>query len=102
MNVQYGEKETEMASTKNQRLQLRLTDKQKDIITKAAEVKQTTMTNFILEKSYEAALEVLTEQTMFSLNDEEWEEFCQALSAPPKPISALKKLLTEKSIFDEA
>ena len=89
-----------MTSTKNQRLQLRLTDRQKEIITRAAEVKQTTMTNFILEKSYEAAIEVLTEQTMFTLNDEQWDEFCEALSAPPKPIPALRKLLTEKGVFD--
>ena len=89
-----------MTSTKNQRLQLRLTDRQKEIITRAAEVKQTTMTNFILEKSYEAAIEVLTEQTMFTLNDGQWDQFCEALSAPPKPIPALRKLLTEKGVFD--
>lgn len=90
-----------MTSTKSERLQLRLTNQQKEIISKAARVKQTTMTNFILEKSYEAALEVLTEQTIFSLTDEEWDNFCQALEAPPKPIPALRKLLREKSIFDD-
>lgn len=98
----YENKIKAMTSIKNKRLQLRLTDRQKNLITRAAEVKQTTMTNFILEKSYEAALEVLTEQAMFSLEDQEWEAFCEALSAPPKSIPVLKKLLTEKSIFDEA
>ena len=89
-----------MTSTKSERLQLRLTNQQKDIIARAAQVKQTTMTNFILEKSYEAAVEVLSEQTIFSLTDEEWDNFCQALEAPPKPIPALRKLLSEKSVFD--
>lgn len=89
-----------MASTKSERLQLRLTNQQKDIIARAAQVKQTTMTNFILEKSYEAAVEILSEQTIFSLTDEEWDNFCQALEAPPKPIPALRKLLSEKSVFD--
>ncbi len=89
-----------MTHIKNQRLQLRLTDRQKEIITRAASVKQTTMTNFILDSSYEAAIEVLTKQTMFSLNDSQWNQFCEALSAPPKSIPALKKLLTEKSVFD--
>ena len=89
-----------MTSTKSERLQLRLTNQQKDIIARAAQVKQTTMTNFILEKSYEAAVEVLSEQTLFSLTDEEWDNFCQALEAPPKPIPALRKLLSEKSVFD--
>lgn len=85
---------------KNERLQLRLTNQQKDIIARAAQVKQTTMTNFILEKSYQAAVEVLAEQTFFSLTDEQWENFCQVLDAPPKAIPALTKLLTEKSVFD--
>lgn len=92
-----GEK---MTLIKTERLQLRLTNQQKDIINKAAQVKHTTMTNFILEKSYEAAVEVLTAQTIFSLTDEEWDNFCEALEAPPKSIPALRKLLTEKSIFD--
>lgn len=89
-----------MTSAKTERLQLSLTSQQKEIINKAAQVKQTTMSNFILEKSYEAAVEVLTEQTMFSLSDEEWDTFCQALETTPKAIPALRKLLTEKSIFD--
>ena len=61
-----------MTSTQNtpksERLQLRLTTQQKDIIARAAQVKQTTMTNFILEKSYEAAVEILAEQTLFFPN----------------------------------
>lgn len=87
-------------SQKNERLQLRLNSQQKEAIAKAASLKQTTMTNFILEKSYEAALEILAEQSVFPLSDEQWEAFCTALEAPPKEIPALKKLLSEPSIFD--
>ena len=66
-----------MTSTKSERLQLRLTNQQKDIIARAAQVKQTTMSNFILEKSYEVAVKVLSEQTIFSLADEEWDNFAK-------------------------
>ncbi len=48
----------------------------------------------------EAAIEVLSEQTLFSLTDEEWDNFCLVLEAPPKHIPALRKLLSEKSVFD--
>ena len=88
-------------TSKNERLQLRLTTQQKEIIARAAQTKQTSMSNFILEESYQAALEILSSQTLFSLTDEQWENFCQALEAPPKPIPALKKLLTEKSVFED-
>ncbi len=87
-------------SPNNDILQLNLNSQQKDIIARAAILKQTTMTNFILEKSYEAAVTILAEQSLFSLSDEQWDAFCSALEAPPKDIPALRNLLTEKSIFD--
>ncbi|MGK7872842.1 MAG: DUF1778 domain-containing protein [Xenococcaceae cyanobacterium] len=85
---------------KDKRLQLRLSTHQKDVLSRAAKLKQTTISNFILEASYEAAQKVLVEQSLFSLSDEEWEAFCDALDAPPKDIPALRKLLTEPSVFD--
>ena len=51
-------------------------------------------------KESEAVIEVLSEQTLFSLTDEEWDNFCLVLEAPPKPIPALRKLFGEKSVFD--
>lgn len=85
---------------KTERLQLRLTPQQKNVLSRAAQLKQTTMTNFILEQSYEAAIDVLAEQSLFSLSDQAWDSFCTDLESPPKEIPALKKLLTEPSIFD--
>lgn len=83
------------------RLNLRATQHQKEIIAKAAELKQTTMSDFIMEKAYQAASEILAEQTHFTLSPDKWEEFCAALDAPPRQIPALRKLLTEPSILDE-
>lgn len=85
---------------KIERLQLRLTPHQKNVLSRAAQLKQTTMTNFILEQSYEAAIAILAEQSLFSLSDEAWDRFCTDLESPPKEIPALKKLLTEPTIFD--
>lgn len=83
------------------RLNLRATQHQKEIIAKAAELKQTTMSDFIMEKAYQAASEILAEQTHFTLSSDKWEEFCAALDAPPRQIPALRKLLTQPSILDE-
>jgi uncharacterized protein (DUF1778 family) len=87
--------------TQKERLQLHLTTQQKEIINRACQIKQTTMNNFILEQSYQVALTVLAEQTLFSLSDQAWIEFCEALEAPPKDIPSLRKLLSEPGIFDE-
>jgi hypothetical protein len=37
----------------------------------------------------------------FPLPPDRWQAFCEALHAPPKTIPALKKLLTEASVFDD-
>ncbi|MFY9221949.1 MAG: DUF1778 domain-containing protein [Blastocatellia bacterium] len=83
------------------RLNLRVTSHQKEVIAKAAELKQTTMSDFIMEKAYQAASEILAEQTHFELPTDKWEEFCAALDAPPREIPALRKLLTQPSVLDE-
>ncbi|MCI0464596.1 MAG: DUF104 domain-containing protein [Gemmataceae bacterium] len=40
------------------------------------------------------------DQVLFVLSAERWQAFCDALDAPPKDIPALRKLLTEASLFD--
>lgn len=37
----------------------------------------------------------------FVLPPDRWQAFCEALDAPPRDIPALRKLLTEGSLFDE-
>ena len=36
----------------------------------------------------------------FRMPPDRWQAFCDALDAPPKDIPALRKLLTEASLFD--
>jgi len=37
----------------------------------------------------------------FTLPPERWQAFCDALDTPPRNIPALRKLLTEGSLFDD-
>jgi uncharacterized protein (DUF1778 family) len=85
---------------KQTKVQLRMRTEQKEVIAKAARLRQTTLSNFLLEHAYSAAQQVLAEQAHFVLPPERWQAFCEALDAPPREIPALKKLLTEASIFD--
>jgi len=88
-------------SKKESKVQLRLRPAQKEIIARAAEVKQTTVTNFMVEHALTAAQQVLADQVHFALSPEKWDAFCKALDSPPKEIPALRKLLTEPSVFDD-
>lgn len=74
---------------------------QREVIARAAELKQTTITSFMVDHSFQAAQQILADQSHFYLSPEKWDEFCAALDAPPKELPALRKLLTEPGVFDE-
>jgi uncharacterized protein (DUF1778 family) len=86
---------------KEARLNLRVSQQEKELIAKAAAIKQRSATEFIVKHAYEAACDVLAEQTNFRLNNQEWEKFCRALDAPTRDVPALKNLLTTPGVFDE-
>ncbi len=88
------------ATRKVSKVQLRLRPDQKAVLAQAAQTCQTTLSNFLLEHGYEAAQRVLADQTEVRLPAAEWDAFCRALDAPPRSIPALKRLLTEASVFD--
>ena len=83
------------------RLNIRASEHEKDIITRAAGMLNTTVSSFVLQKAYAEAQAVLGDQSQFRLSDKEWRGFCEALDAPPKDIPALRKLLTQPGVFDE-
>jgi uncharacterized protein (DUF1778 family) len=83
------------------RLNIRVSEHEKDVITRAAGTLDTTVSSFVLRNAYAEAQAVLADQSHFRLPARKWREFCKALDAPPKNIPALRKLLTEPGVFDE-
>jgi uncharacterized protein (DUF1778 family) len=88
------------SSLKATKVQLRLRPAQKAVLARAAELRRTSLSNFMLEHAYEAAQQVLAEQVDIVMSPAEWQAFCKALDAPPREIPALKKMLTQASVFD--
>jgi len=91
------ESDTPLRDTK---VQLRMRPLQKEVIARAANLKQTTLTNFMVEQAFQAAQQILADQVHFYLSDEKWDEFCAALDAPPKDLPRLRKLLARPGVFD--
>lgn len=87
---------------KDTKVQLRMRPIQKDVIARAAELKQTNLTSFMVEHAFQAAQQILADQAHFYLSPEKWDEFCAVLDAPPRELPELRKLLTEPSVFDVA
>ena len=90
------------APLRETKVQLRMRPMQKSVIARAAELKQTTLTNFMVERAFEAAQNILADQAHFYLSPEKWDEFTTALDAPPQDNPRLRRLLTEPSVFDDA
>jgi uncharacterized protein (DUF1778 family) len=86
--------------SKVSKIHLRVRADQKNLLAQAAHVRNTTLTQFILETALTAAQQVLADQAHFTLSPEAWEEFCKKLDEPPRVIPALRELLTKPSILD--
>ena len=82
------------------RLNLRVAPEIKKLLRTAAMLQKHSLTGFVLRSSQNAAETVLAEQTRFVLPEKQWREFNAVLDAPAKEIPALRRLLTEPSVFD--
>ncbi len=92
-----------MATTtaRSEKLDLRLTLSAKQKLQAAAREKERSVSDFVLQSALDKADEVLAEQRVFWMTAEQWEKFHEALDAPPRDIPALRKLMTEPSIFEK-
>lgn len=81
-------------------MNIRTTTENKAILAKAAEKENKNISDFVLENALFAAEAVLADDADFSLSRDKWHQFVAALDAPPRKISALRKLLTSRTVFD--
>jgi uncharacterized protein (DUF1778 family) len=89
------------AEPRTEKLDLRLTPAAKRILQSAAAASSRSVSEFIVESALARAAETLPDRDRFGLDAERWSAFQAALDAPPKPIAALKGLLTEPSVFEQ-
>jgi uncharacterized protein (DUF1778 family) len=88
-------KATPTGRKRESRLSIRADAEVKKILTQAARVRHTKVSQFVLQASLDAAHTVLANQTEFRLPPAQWEAFCERLDAPAKVIPALKDLFRE-------
>ncbi|MCP9494876.1 MAG: DUF1778 domain-containing protein [Pyrinomonadaceae bacterium MAG19_C2-C3] len=86
---------------KGTRFSIRASAAQKKVIAQAARIKETTMSEFVLEQAVLAAQQTLADQSQFTLPKKQWEAFRAALDAPPVSVPALGRLLTQPGVFDD-
>ena len=75
---------------KAQRLEARVTRDQKRLIERAAELRGTTVTEFLVVSAQQAAAETIRNHETLILRDEARDIFINALLNPPRPNEALR------------
>ena len=81
-------------------LNLRIRPEERGLIDRAAELQGKTRTDFVLEAARRAAVEALTERTLFMVEPEAFRKFAAMLDAPPKPNARLKRTLRTKAPWE--
>lgn len=73
---------TDHREQRDTRLNLRVTSAQADLIRRAADSADRTMTDFVVESASAAAQRVLADRRWFALDDDAWADFEALLSRP--------------------
>ena len=73
-----------------QRLEARVTDRQKELLKRAAAIRGRSLTDFVVSAAEEAAERVVRSEYVIDLGAEESAAFAVALLSPPKPNRALR------------
>jgi uncharacterized protein (DUF1778 family) len=88
-------------SPKNQRINLRATDRQETILRRAAEATDRTLTDFVLDSAVGEAQRILADRQWFIATDEQWAEFQRLLDAPLPSTAKFDRLFARPSRFAE-
>ena len=85
---------------RSERLNVRATKKQAQLIRLGAREAQSNISNFILESACLRAQHALASKQHFVLDSQAWAEFMSALDRPPQEKPNLRKLLHEPSVLE--
>ena len=87
---------SDIAESRSERVDLRMTRAAKRTLQQAASVKNKTLTEFLLDTGLNAAFDALADRRVFQLDAKRWDAFMAALAKPPKNNPRLRKLLARK------
>lgn len=86
--------------TREASINIRALRAQRDLIDRAAAMRQKTRSDFMLEAACHEAENVLLDRRLFHLKNEDYDAFEAALQAPVKDNPALSKLLDKRAPWE--
>jgi uncharacterized protein (DUF1778 family) len=85
-----------MSAAKMKRIDLRITQEVKTLIERAAQLKHTTVSAYMLESAMQRASVEIDTLERLHLQDADWDIFYSALINPPEPNQALINLMKDR------
>lgn len=67
---------------KSQQINFRATDRQADVLRRAAAATDTTLTDFVLDSAVDRAEKILADRRWFSVSQDQWDAFVELLDRP--------------------
>jgi len=83
-------------SNETARINLRTSAEAKAMIERAASLMGTTVSSFMLQNAFEAARRIVSETDTLMLTQRDFEAFTKSIEKPPKPKTALRKLMARR------
>lgn len=92
---------TDVAEARSERVDLRMTPSAKRMLQRAAALSNKTLTEFLVDRGLEAAVDALSDRRAFVLDEARWNAFQAALDASPAANPALDALLARKAAWEK-
>lgn len=89
-------------TTKTQRINLRASDRQEDLLRRAAEATDHTLTDFVMDSAVDHAHRVLADRRWFTATEEQFAEFTRLLDEPLASTAKFNRLLARPTPFTDA
>ena len=83
--------DTARKGPRSQRLEARLSEEQKQLFVRAAELQGCSLTDFVIASAQEAAIETVRTHDALRLSERDRRTFVSALLAPPAPAKTLEQ-----------
>ncbi|HEY3972419.1 MAG TPA: DUF1778 domain-containing protein [Candidatus Sulfotelmatobacter sp.] len=85
---------------RTERFNVRVSDREAELIRLGAEQRGVNITNFILESACARAEQEIAEARHFELSSKDWQKFTAALDRPARLKPRLKRLFAEPTVLD--
>jgi uncharacterized protein (DUF1778 family) len=106
LNQMLAEKATVLRNTravsvpKTDRLALRVSRAQHELLEEASRAEDTTLSAFVLDAATRRAEDILADRRLFKLPEDQWRAFVELLDRPAVEKPRLRSVLAEPSVFE--